>query len=466
MKKIWYTTLMSNRDFFKGKRIAVIGVGPHGEMVEDIKFMIKAGALVSIYDLKSEARLKNHLVFLRSVGLANYVCGSVPRDDLVDMDMIILSHEYPRDASFLAGVYSLKKDSEGKNIPVEYPETLFFKKSPPVTVIGVMGSCGKSTVVSMLAPMLEDVCSRVLNQGFFVIDPESGSGIISHLGKIKNGDTVLFRGIDSMVKELFAMRISPHVAVFTSLLPKTAYTDSPFEILTYQTHNNFIVASDEIVDVIHSLKIKPKAKMFRTKPSVIPPEWLWNDSREDKMNGWHKHDKDNAALALEVARLFKVTDDAARNMFGRWKSLKGRLEPVKKIKGVEFYNDSASVLPFSTETSVVSMAKGRNIVLIFGGANVVNGENNYKSLYDIISKHVHTVVLLPGSGTVRERRNLEKIKDVNFFSAPSLEEAVRISLEHAAKGDKILFSPGFDAAGFDGSRKERGERFVRAVRGL
>ena len=68
---------MASRDYFKAKRIAVVGLGPRGEMVTDVKFLIKAGALVAVYDLRSEARLKSHLVFLRSIGLANYVCGSI-----------------------------------------------------------------------------------------------------------------------------------------------------------------------------------------------------------------------------------------------------------------------------------------------------------------------------------------------------------------------------------------------------
>jgi hypothetical protein len=42
------------------------------------------------------------------------------------MDLIILSHEYPRESSFL-------KNAKEKNIPIEYPETLFFKLAPPVT---------------------------------------------------------------------------------------------------------------------------------------------------------------------------------------------------------------------------------------------------------------------------------------------------------------------------------------------
>jgi UDP-N-acetylmuramoylalanine-D-glutamate ligase len=82
-------------DFFKNKRIAIVGLGCHGEMVNDTKYLIKSGAYVSVYDLKSEARLKKHIVYLRSIGLANYVLGQIPEDDLLDMDLIILSHEYP-----------------------------------------------------------------------------------------------------------------------------------------------------------------------------------------------------------------------------------------------------------------------------------------------------------------------------------------------------------------------------------
>jgi UDP-N-acetylmuramoylalanine-D-glutamate ligase len=143
---------MSARDFFLGKRIAVIGLGPHGEMVADAKYLIKANALVSIYDIRAEARVRNHIAYLRSIGLANHVCGTVPSDDLLDMDLIILSHEYPRDSSFLA-------EAERKGIQMEYPETLFLKLAPPVTVLAVMGSCGKATVLSMLAPMLETACA-------------------------------------------------------------------------------------------------------------------------------------------------------------------------------------------------------------------------------------------------------------------------------------------------------------------
>lgn len=434
---------MIHKDYFKGKRIAVIGLGPHGEMVEDVKFLIKAGALVSVYDLRSEARLKNHLVFLRTIGLANYVCGSIPPDDLLDMDIIVLSHEYPRESSFLDVV-----KSKGKSISVEYPETLFLKHSPPVVLVGIIGAFGKSTLLSMLKPLLELACKKNGDQNLFVIDQESDGGILSHLKKIKSGDILLFSISGMMMAEIYSLRISPHVAVFASLPDEVAYSDSPFEILQYQTYNNYIVASDEIVDMTHSLQVQPKAKMLRTKALVVD-------------FGERIHLSEYFALAIQTASLFRIEKDVALEILSKWKNLKGRIELIKKNKNLLFYNDSASVKPNSTELALKTLSQQRNVILIMGGAK---SNGSYSLLYQILPEYVHTIVLLPGSGTIWERRSIEKIINIKIKSAPTIEEAVRISIENANKGDIVLFSPGFNCGGVDVSRKDRGERFIRAVR--
>jgi len=340
-------------------------------------------------------------------------------------------------------------------IPVEYPETLFFKQAPPVTLVGVMGSSGKATVMSMLIPLLESVSSEHEGQGFFTVDPESSEGILTHLKKVKTGDIVLMRVIEPVMAELHTMRISPQVAVFTTVPSVGSYMKTPFEILAYQTYNNFIVASDAVIDATYAFKFQPKAKMLRTKSSLVPSEW--------NFPAHLPHDLEDAALALQTARLFKVSDETARTVLASWKSLKGRLEAIKKVKQVEFYNDTASISPDSTCASLSALARNRNVILIFGG---VAGTSDFRKLYESLPSHVHTLVSIPGSGTMRERQALSQIKGVNMCAAPSLEESVRMALEHANKGDCVLFSPAFEAGGFDRSRMERGERFVRAVRAL
>ncbi len=456
---------MSSRDFFKGKRIAVIGLGPQGEMTSDIKFLIKAGAIVSVYDLRSESRVKEHINALREVGLASYVCGSIPADDLLDMNLILLSYEYPRDSMCLAQAQKAK-------IKIEYPETLFFKLSPPVTVVGVMGSCGKSTVVSMLAPMLQTVAKEG-EQNFFTIDPETDDGILVHLKKIKSGDIILIRMIETMVRELHTMHISPNVAVFTTVPPKGAYVKSPFEIVAYQTYNNFIVANDSVIDATHTHDFQPKAKMLRTKASLLPVDW--------EFFGRGIHDRNNASLAIQVAQLFKVNEDIIRGTIEKWKPLRGRIELVKKVKNVEFYNDTASISAASTQAAILALSNGvfeegatgdtKNIVLIYGGAD---SDHDYKSLYTMMPKYVRTLILLPGSGTLRERPIIAGLENVEICAVASVEEAVNIAYEKAVMGKmmdkdkksvtRVLFSPSFGAGGLDRSRKERGERFVKAVR--
>ena len=102
-------------------------------------------------------------------------------------------------------------------------------------------------------------------------------------------------------------------------------------------------------------------------------------------------------------------------------------------------------------------------MLILGG---VDAGRDYRELYAILPQYAHTVILLPGSGTMKERKVLNTIEHVEVVSAPSIEEAVRLAKDHARTNDKILFSPGFEAGGLEVSRQERGEKFVKAVRGL
>lgn len=438
---------MRVRDYFLGKRIAVIGIGPHGEMLADIKFLVKANALVSVYDLRSEARLQSHLSSLRSFGLANQVLGSIPADDLMDMDLIILSHDYPRNSSFLT-------EARKNGIEIEYPETLFLKLAPPVSVVGVMGACGKATVISMLSPMLEKACAKS-GQACATVDPESEEGIIAHLRKVKSGDLVAMRIVPKMMPEITALKWSPQVAVFTTVPSGNSFKESAFEIIAHQTYNNYVIGNDQTIDAVRSSSLQSKAKMLRTKSSIVPDNWL--------PAARTLHDRENAALALQAARIFKVSDEAAEAVLSAWKPLKGHLEFVKKLKNIEFVNDSASISPVSTVANMAALAGQKNLVLIFGGAD--QGAD-CREFYAAAKEYTHTLVVIPGSGTLKQRRTLERMENITVLSAPSLEEAVRQALDHARKGDKVLFSPAFEACGIDCSRKERGERFVRAVRAL
>ncbi|MEK7095396.1 MAG: hypothetical protein AAB917_01935 [Patescibacteria group bacterium] len=428
---------MNYKDYFREKdrpkNIAVVGLGLHGEMVADIKFLLRLGAYVSLFDVRSERRLAKFLPSLKEAGLVNMSLGKVSAHDLLDADLIILSPEISRKAVFL-------KKAVAKGTPVEFPDVLFLKLAPPITLIGVMGACGKSTVCHMIYGVLKKSFAEYENQGFNFIDPDSTNGTLTHLKKIKTGDIILSRIPENMMEEYTSARISPHVAVITSLtLSAISNMQDAFDILKHQTYNNFIVAPDRVVDAIKKQKdFTPKAKMLRT----------------------HAHNK---ALALQATELFKVTSEVAQYSIDNFSGLKGRQEIIKKIGGVEFYNDATSITPASTLFALKNLSLNKNIILIFGGAYT---GHDYRELVRDIPLYAKVAILLPGSGSLGFRESLERLMDITYLRAPDLEEAVILAKENAKKGDRVLFSPGCEAIGVDASRKDRAERFVKAVRSL
>ena len=285
------------------------------------------------------------------------------------------------------------------------------------------------------------------DQGLFLIDPGSTSGSLTHLKKIKKGDVVLVRIPENLMDYYYNIRMSPHVAVITS--------PTSFKMLEFQTYNNFIVAPDSVVDNIkQEPNILSKAKILRTRASSIPKDW----GMEEKPI----HDQENAALAIQTSELFKVSKDIAKEAIQGFLGLRGHIELIKQVSGIEFYNDSASVTPSATLAALESLSK-KNIVAILGGAYT---GYDYTELVKRLPEFVSRIVLLPGSGTIGFRSMVEKIEEMKIYQVLTLEDAVRKAKECAKKGEIVLFSPGFEAVGVDISRKERGERFVRAVREL
>jgi len=511
---------MTSKEFFRTKKIAVVGLGPRFEMMADIKFLIKSDADVTVYDMRSEPSCKHVLAELIEAGLTKYAFGitSVVSTkvneklaneklalDLAATDLIILSPDMPASASFLAKARETSARTDKPQI--EYPQTLFLKLSPPITLIGVLGTCGKTTVAHMIHSILKKAFEEYKDQGIFYIDPEA-AGALVHLKKVRKGDLVVARITRTLIPAFEHARVSPHIAVFTTLsssrnslmiagdnsvsLTATDSTvsavsrshghpsDHPsstiFNILEFQTYNNFIIGSDAVIDEIRENPvIEPKAKMLRTGAGIVPTDW------QVRYRG--SYDRDNVALAMRTAELFKISLETVRAAIEGWKGLKGRLELVKKVAGIEFYNNTAASTAPATFAALRTISDNKNVVLIMGGAmtsqsggtsggaspeTLILGES-YIELIEHIPQYVSSVILIPGSGTMSLRRliqNTSANERLPFRYAPTIEDAVRMARESARRGDKVLFSPTFDAYGVEKSRAERGEKFVKAVREL
>lgn len=474
---------MSYKDFFKDKKIAIIGVGEHGAMIADIKFLMKLRAHISIYELRSRDKLGGSEAgsVAREIegicasaqvstpasclfGLMSHLSTAKSRADIskeiAGADLIILSPEVPRNVDFL-------KEARDAGVRIEYPDTLLFKLIPSSMLIAVMGSVAKTAVSHMLFSLLKR--SNTEEQiGVFLVNVEDG-GALSSLKKIKKNDIIIARMPEHMMEEYRLARITPHIAVLTHVSKSLAQMGERFfGILEFQTYNSFIVASDASVDMLKDQGgLHPKAKVLRTRPSTIPADWYIKSA--------DAHIRENAALVVEVSKIFKIDPDVVHLALADARPLKGRLEKLKVNKaGVEFYNDTMSVRPESTLAALRVLsadAQGRSIILILGGSYT---GASYDELLTGIPRHVSAVVLLPGTGTFTERPSLEKMhsddntstgwSSVKILHSKSVREAVNLAKEIAKKGDRVLFSPAFDIAGSFESREARGNEFVKAVR--
>jgi UDP-N-acetylmuramate-alanine ligase len=245
-------------------------------MIADIKFLLRNKVSLSLFDMRSEDRIKKYIMALSVGGLQQLSFGKIDGEELLGFDLILLSPEISQRSTFL------KKAIEA-GVQIEYPDIMFFKLAPTITFVGVIGMYGKSTVTHLLYRMLKKAFSEYDNQGLFLIDPSSTNGALTHLKKIKSGDVVLVRIPESLMDYYHNIRMSPHVAVITSPISS--------KMLEYQTYNNFIVASDTVVDAIKSeSSILSKAKILRTRVGSIQKEW--------GMEGKPIHDQENLIKLL------------------------------------------------------------------------------------------------------------------------------------------------------------------------
>lgn len=448
---------MTHLDFWKGKKVAVVGLGPRGEMRSDIKFLLKHGVDVTVFDMRGPSALRHIISDLKTVGLKQYTLGDVRGEMLANHDLVILSPGLPRSADFL-------KEVRNRNIPVEYPDILALKLAPTVTIVGIMGSCGKKAIMTMLVDSVKRSFRATSMPAPFVMNAESSLGSLAILSRIKKDGMIIVRIQDDFLEEYVRARFSPSVAVI-AVAPSTPNQFSSLsKALAHQTYNSFIITTDEIADMIHDLdEHRNKAKVVRTRAGRVPGEW------GIAFRG--QHEREDAALVLETASLFKIDERFSRIAITDYvnKKSSGELAFVKKVKGVSFYDDSSSEKPEATLAALRALSGSESsdpvasTILIMGGADT---EADHDPLLKNISQYAKVVVLVPGSGTIKIRKRLGQIENLKCLSAPSIESAVKLARAEVKAGDRVLYSPAFAAAGYDRSRAERGERFVKAVRGL
>ncbi len=441
-----------------GKRVSVMGIGVSNKPL--IKMLLECGAQVVARDRRED--ISSDFMPLIKMG-ARFVLGEKYLDN-IEADVIFRTPGMRPDLPEL-----LEAKKQGAKITSEME--LFFELCP-CKIIGITGSDGKTTTSTLIYNLLTE-------EGYTChLGGNIGNPLLPQVETMEKGD---FAIVELSSFQLMTMKKSPHISVITNITPNhldmhkdmQEYIDAKKNIFLHQTKSAKLIinADDETLvpfadeakgDVIAFSKSEDKGATVYLKDEEI---WYGDapliNKNDITIPGMHNVENYMAAIAAVNKFVKPATIRAVAKNFG---GVEHRIEYVREVDGVKFYNDSIASSPTRARAGLYSF--NQKVILIAGG---YDKKIPFDSLGEDIAKRVKRLYVLGDTA--------DKIKDAVIAAGggrkpmpivkfPSLERAVKEAYMAAEAGDVVLLSPA--CASFDMFKnfEERGKRFKEIVRGL
>lgn len=453
---------MSARNGFKGKTVTVVGLGRSGFAAA--KFLVSRGARVRATDGSEKKEVLENAAYLRNLGVE--VETGKHTDAFVDGSRrVVVSPGVPGSS---APILRAAK----RRIPV-IGEIELASLYCPCPIVGVTGSNGKTTTCTLIHRILNaakrpnELCGNV---GFSFLDalgnltPESVA--VVELSSFQLEDTRSFRPDVAVVLNLSENHLDRHKTLEAYRLAK----ERIFANLT-RAQRLVLNADDPIVKgmarrakarTLFFSKKALKDGVFVERGRIIAREsekrTILADLLTLKLSG--EHNLENALAAAAAAHVLGIGREAIERAFSGFRTLEHRIEPLGKIGGVRFVNDSKSTTVASTRAAI--LATPGPIVLVAGGRD--KGAD-FAALEPVIGERVKRIVAY-GEAAPKIAGAWKRFRAVTVEGA--FERAVRAAFADARPGDAVLLSPMCTSYDQFNSFEQRGEAFKRvfeAIRG-
>lgn len=450
------------KKFIYNKKVAIIGLGISNMPL--IEFLSNLGARVTGFDKKNEDELGKDIEKLKEKGV-NFELGSNYLDKLSNFDVVFRTPSMRVDHPILT-----KAKSEGAYITSEMEQ---FIKYCPAKLFCVTGSDGKTTTTTLIYNMLKA-------EGYTVwIGGNIGTPLFTEIEKIKKEDMVV---LELSSFQLMSIKEPVEVALITNVSPNhldihkdmEEYIEAKKNIFKYQRKDDLLVINEdnkvtksmekECIGRVLKFSMKEKLKkgaFFYDEHLYINEKKVCN-MNEVKLKGMHNIENLLAAFCCVSE---DISIDSMEKVAKNFAGVEHRLELVKEIQGVKYFNDSIASSPTRTLAGLKSF--DRPVILIAGGY-----DKNIS--FDILAKegisHIKHLILLGDTKYKIEEAFKNIMKDSNQYIpisiCNSIEEAVNIAKENAKFGDIVTLSPA--CASFDMFKnfEERGNKFKSIINNL
>ncbi len=451
-------------DNYKNKKVAVLGLGIEGRDL--VKFLLEDGASITIRDSKDEKEIDCGDI---DKSRLNFVCGENYLDGLEKYDVIFRS----------PGVYRYKKELlelDKKGIEISSAIKLFIERCPSM-VIGVTGTKGKGTTSTLAYEILKTSGKDVYLAG------NIGKPCLELL-PLLNSDSVVILELSSF--QLIDLDISPHISIVLNVTSdhldwhknRKEYVNAKRNIVKHQRESDFVIINADYDDTMSFVSGTVAKCFYFSRNKKVEGVYVENNVIKINMDGdihdvgntsrlllRGEHNWENITAALCTAKLAGADLANMKKAVYGFKGLEHRLELVKEVDDVKYYNDSFATGPQPVIAAVKSFSEP--ITLILGG---FDKRLDYDRLATVIEEqgNVSAIVLI-GDIAKQIKKSLVKKSysgKILEMGKPTMGELVEICAQVTMKGGVVILSPGSSSFDMFDSYKQRGELFKKAVRKL
>lgn len=455
-----------NVDLNKYKNVSVIGAARSG--IAAARLLKNKGFSVFLSDSTEETKINGKFIDEIKHAGVEYEFGR-HSEKIYDADLVVVSPGVPQNSEVIRNVLE-----KGIDLVSEVEAASWFCRGK---VIAITGTNGKTTTTTLIGEIFKDagyrtfVCGNIGTAFSDIVEQTTDDSIIVLETSSFQLDNIKY--------------FKPFIAIFLNITPDhldrydsfEMYLKSKMKITGNQNESDYFVFNYDDELVRKSIKEGVSAKKSAFSLNRAVKEEIENgaytnnydliyyyymgeenviDTQKLIIKG--QHNVYNAMASVISAKIFGIETEYIRKTLENFKGVEHRLEYVRDINGIKFYNDSKA----TNVNSVWYALKGFDepIVLLLGGKDK---GNDYSEIEKEVKEHVKHIIAIGDS----KHKVYNYFKDiVTVTVSDSFEDAIYKAAANALKGDVVLLSPACASFDMFENYEHRGREFKRIVNSL
>jgi len=436
-------------------RILIVGLGATGIAVA--KFLHGMGKLIALADEKPESEMTATLAEIAEVPFIGHF-GPHRKEDFLAYPMIVLSPGVDSELPIL-------KEARNKGIRVmgEIELASLFIKEP---IIAVTGTNGKTTTTTLIGELFRKAFGDVFVGG------NIGIPLIQYVTESRKAPYIVLEVSSFQLETIETFR--PNTAILLNITEDhldryrnfNEYKEAKYRIFENQQGTDYALINTNILPV---MKGTPKILPFSTRQEISEGAFARNGNLYVRLEGHEHvyrrelspligaHNTENILTALLTAHIYGIDKAITEDVLRTFKGLPHRVEYVRTVGGIAFYNDSKATNVDAAKRAIETIENP--VVLIAGGKDK---GGSYQAIAEVADKIRALVVI----GEAKEKIIHELGGYIRTYAESSMEDAVRKAHEVAHPGDMVLLSPMCSSFDMFKDYKDRGNAFRRIVESL